>query len=85
MSESPIRSTFPGTAIEVPSSPNQIGANLKGEFFAAGGLLRLLTPEEITDNDRMRDVLTELKKMGTKELRKQLCKAGATVQQLDLD
>ena len=71
MSESPTRPKFTGSAIEVPSSPNQIGSSLKGEFYAAGGLLRLLTPEEITDSDRMRDVLAELKKKDTKELRKQ--------------
>ena len=83
MSKSPTRPQFPGTTHEIPSSPNQIGSNLKGEFYAAGGLLRQLSTEEIFDSDRMQGTLTELKRKSTGELRKQLVMAGATIQQLD--
>ena len=58
MSESPSKTQFPGTTEDAPSSPNQIKSKRKGEFYEAGGLLRLLTTEEIFDEDRMRDVLT---------------------------
>ena len=83
MPESPSRTQFPGTTQDIPSSPNQIGSKLKGEFYAAGGLLRLLAPGQIFGSDRMRDALTEHKKKNTGELRKQLTDAGATHQMLD--
>ena len=82
MSESPSRTQFPGTTEDVPPSPNQIKPKLKGEFYAAGGLLRTLS-EEIFDEDHMREAVKELKNKSVKDLRQQLADVGATHDQLE--
>ena len=56
-----MRQTTVGLCISASLHPRRL------EFYAAGGLLRLLSPEEIFDEDRMRDVLTELKKKDAAE------------------
>ena len=83
MSESPSRTQFTCTTEDVPSSPNQIKPKLKGEFYAAGGLLRTLSAEEIFNEDHMREAVKELKSKSAKDLRQQLADVGATHDQLE--
>ena len=82
MSESPTRTQFPGTTKLAPSSPNQVASNQKDAFYEAGGLLRLLSTEEIYEDDRMEAAVNELKNKDVGELRQQLADAGATPQLL---
>ena len=82
MSESPTRTQFPGTTKLAPSSPNQVVSKQKDNFYEAGGLLRLLSTEEIYEDDRMEAAVNELKNKDVKELRQQLADAGATPQLL---